>query len=195
MIQNYLYFDTETTGLPPKNSNYETDFLDFPRIVWFAWSMNGEGKSYIIKPEGYEIPAESTAIHGITTEMARDKGVSIRAVLREFVIDAYYAEKIVAHNIYFDTSVIKSEILRLSHLHFQKLAWDAMDKEKRIDTMRSTMKFVDARNKNGAIKFPSLEELHYKLFGTTFPAHSAKEDVEALIRCHEELVKQNILTL
>lgn len=195
MIPNYLYFDTETTGLPPKNSNYETDFLQFPRIVWFAWSMNGVGKSYIIKPEGFEIPEHTTAIHGISTDMALEKGVSIRAVLREFAIDAYCAEKIVAHNIYFDTSVIKSEILRLEHHHFQKLAWDAMDKSKRIDTMRSTMKFVDARNSNGGMKFPSLEELHYKLFGTTFPAHSAKEDVEALIRCYDELIRLNILTL
>ena len=195
MIQNYLYFDTETTGLPPKEAEYEKDYLLFPRIVQFSWSMNGVTKAYVIKPEGYEIPEESAAIHGITTAMAKEKGVSIKAVLREFVIDAYCAEKILAHNIYFDTSVIKSEILRLSHLHFQKLAWDAMDKEKRIDTMRSTMKFVDARNDKGGMKFPSLSELYYKLFKETFSAHDAKADVEALIRCHEELIKLHILTL
>lgn len=28
-----LTFDIETTGLPPKNSKWETDFMDFPYLV------------------------------------------------------------------------------------------------------------------------------------------------------------------
>lgn len=194
-MTDFLFFDTETTGLPEKGANYETDYMTFPHIVQIAWSMNDVMKNYIILPVNYVIPEESTKVHGITTEKALEIGVPIASVLREFIFDCYCAPKIIAHNVYFDTSIIKSEILRLGHTHFAKLAWDALDKEKRVDTMRSTMKFVDARNERGGMKFPRLEELYFKLFNETFAAHDAMEDVTALKRCYEELIRLNILSI
>lgn len=194
-MTDILFFDTETTGLPEKGKTYETDFLTFPRIVQIAWELNGVCRDFIIRPDGYEIPESSTKIHGITTEKALAEGYPISAVIMEFIIDCYCAKKIVAHNIYFDTSIIKSEVLRYQYANFTKLAWDALDKDKRVDTMRSSMKFVGAKQPNGGAKFPSLVELYQKLFNDTFTAHNAKDDVKALRLCFEELVKQNIISL
>jgi DNA polymerase III epsilon subunit-like protein len=191
MKNNILVFDTETTGLVPKGAKYDTDYDQFPHIVEIAWWMNGVMKSHIIKPVGYEIPEEASKIHGVTTEMALEKGIDFMDAISEFTTDCSDAEKIVAHNIYFDTSIIKANIIR--ELGTDSLsvtvANSALDKTKRIDTMYKTMKFVGAKYENGrkGIKWPRLEELYFKLFEETFPAHSAVEDVKALVRCLPEL--------
>ena len=85
----YLFFDTETTGLPINWNAPISDFSNWPRIVQIAWAHYDENgkeiksKSYIIKPENFFIPIESARVHGITTEIANEKGVAIKAVLNE----------------------------------------------------------------------------------------------------------------
>lgn len=195
-MENYLVFDTETTGLVPKVADYKTDFEKFPHIVQLAWYYNGEYHDYIIKPEGWTIPDESAKIHGITTEIALDKGVNIGEVLSEFIEDCEKAEKLIAHNSYFDISVIKANlrcefILNESMITISDLA---LDKSKRMDTMMKTIKFVGAKFKDGKVgKFPTLVELYTKLFGETFNAHNALDDVKATKRCYEELVRLKII--
>ena len=62
-MAKYLFFDTETTGVD-RNGD---------RIVQISWILTDEQdnelsvESYIIRPDGYEIPARVSAIHGITT--------------------------------------------------------------------------------------------------------------------------------
>jgi len=192
---NYLYFDTETTGLPPKNTRYDQNFDQFPHLVQIAWDFDGQTHDYIIKPKNYSIPENVALIHGITTEIANMKGEDFEKVIQKFIINCNNATKIVAHNIFFDTSIIKANIIRYFGIEssFYSYAEEAMDKGKRIDTMYKTIKFVGAKQPNGSAKLPTLTELHYKLFGQEFPAHNAIEDIKALKRCHEELIKLNIL--
>ena len=70
-----VILDLETTGLPPKNASYETDFLQFPHILSMSWkcvkdNRESETFEYLINPEGkYTVPPEATAINGITQEM------------------------------------------------------------------------------------------------------------------------------
>lgn len=195
----YLFFDTETTGLPTRGADYKLDFDHFPRIVQIAWRLtDNNGKlmhkyDAIIRPEGYVIPDDSIVVHKITNEEAMTSGQDILSVLRHFIIDAGIAKKLIAHNINFDTSIIKSELYRLN-VNEDNFC-EALDKEKRIDTMRSTIKFVDARYPDGKSgKWPRLEELYLKLFGEEITgAHSAVHDVENLEKCYFELVKLNIL--
>ena len=60
--------------------------------------------------------------------------------------------------------------------------------------MTKTIKFVGAKQEGkNTPKFPSLEELHYKLFGEVFDAHNALNDVEATKRCYEELLRIGII--
>lgn len=196
-INDVLFFDVETTGLPEKGQTYEKDFMNFPHIVQIAWSINGVDKDYIIKPEGWEIPESASKIHGITTEIALAQGVSLKAVLQDFLHHAYHSQLICAHNIYFDTSIIKANVLRTMGEEFFSDVEITLHKSKRIDTMMKTIKFVEAKYEDGRKgKWPSLEELYDKLFpGETFDAHDAIEDVGALKRCLPELVKLGIIEL
>ena len=192
-----LFFDCETSGLPPKNAKYDTDFDEFPYIVQLSWWFNGQYFDYIIKPKNYSIPENVALIHGITTEIANKKGVPFEKVIRKFIDHADEAEKVIAHNIFFDSSTIKANVIRYFGIDSNEyaLASYGLDKHKRIDTMYKTIKFVGARQENGSGKLPTLEELHLKLFGETFPAHNSLEDVKALKRCYEELVKLGIICI
>lgn len=119
-------------------------------------------------------------------------------VVDEFLADANAAPLVCAHNIYFDSSMLKANVLRyLGREYYDAHVEDALHKAKRIDTMMKTIKFVGALFSNGRPgKFPQLEELYSKLFpGETFPAHDALEDIRALRRCVPELVNLGIIEL
>lgn len=64
-LKDICFFDCETTGVPAKGLKWDADFEQFPHVVQLAWSLGDKEKSYIIKPDNYEIPPETTAIHGI----------------------------------------------------------------------------------------------------------------------------------
>ena len=112
-LKDVLTFDCETTGLPPKGAKWDVDFAEFPNIVQLAWAVNEKERSYIIKPEGWEIPEASTEVHGITAERANAEGVPFADIIDEFLEDCEKARLLVGHNIYFDTSIVKAMILRI----------------------------------------------------------------------------------
>ena len=196
-MENYLIFDTETTRLVPKGADYKTDFDKFPHIVQLAWYFNGEYHDYIIKPEGWEISEEASKIHGITTEIALEKGVPLEFVLPYFISDCDEAERLVGHNLYFDISTMKANArYEYDNDNDVNEIYDiALDKSKRIDTMMKTIKFVGAKQEGkNTPKFPSLEDLYMKLFGESFEgAHNALNDVKATKECFEELVRLKII--
>jgi len=76
----YLFFDTETTGLPRNWKAPVTDLNNWPRLVQLAYLLYDEngnkitGGDYIIKPEGFTIPINASRIHGISTERAIREG-------------------------------------------------------------------------------------------------------------------------
>lgn len=197
-MERVLFFDTETTGLPPKGKKWEKDFNEFPHVVSFTWWFDDEFKDRIIKPEGYIIPEEATAVHGITQAQAEANGIPYQSVVDEFLRDALVAEKVIAHNIYFDSSIVKANALRLRMEFFSSLLNEALDKEKRVDTMMKTIKFVGAKFPDGrkGVKWPTLMELYKKLFGedASFDAHNSLEDVKALMQCYYKLVELKILS-
>lgn len=193
-LDDVLCFDTETTGIPEKGITWDADYERFPRIVSIAWTFAGLAEYHIIRPEGWEIPAEAVEVHGITTEYALENGEPIQDVLKMFVRDCLRAILIAGHNIYFDVSIVKSELMRAG-LYDEK-AEQALYKGKRIDTMRSSMKFVGARRQNGGLKFPNLSELFARCFpGETFEAHDALEDTIAVERCLPILVDAGCIEL
>lgn len=190
-----LFFDTETTGLPPKDAQWDIDYEQFPRICQLSWVFNGREEDHIVRPDGWDIPQEAIDVHGITMERALAEGKPFESIIGKFIEDCAHAKLMCGHNIYFDTSIIKSELKRYG-LYEMLGAEDALHKGKRIDTMRPSMKFVDARFSNGRLKFPRLEELYARCFpGETFQAHDAIEDVRAVVRCLPVLVEKGIITL
>lgn len=188
------FLDIETTGLPPSGAHYKEDFECFPRIVQLAWCVDqGEINSHIIKPDGWEISFEAASIHKISHGEALIKGKPLKDVLNNFIIDCDNSDTLVAHNIYFDVSIIKSELYRMNI--DETLIERSLHKEKRIDTLRKTIKFVNAEFEDGRKgKWPRLNELYFKLFNKPMDIlHSADGDVKALRECYYELVKIGIL--
>ena len=106
-----LIFDTETTGLPTSRAKAYQQKDAWPHIVSISWLVMESDtneiltkKSYIVKPNGWTIPAGSIAIHGITNEMAEKTGVPLSDALGEFM--ATPRDIVVAHNLEFDENVI-----------------------------------------------------------------------------------------
>ena len=77
----YLFFDTETTGMPDDFDAPVTDTENWPRVVQIAWAHVSTDPhaidrtlSYIIRPDGFTIPKDAAEVHGITTERAVAEG-------------------------------------------------------------------------------------------------------------------------
>ena len=190
----YLFFDTETTGLPINWNAPISDFSNWPRIVQIAWAHYDENgkeiksKSYIIKPGNFFIPIESARVHGITTEIANEKGVAIKAVLNELTRALKEAEYLIAHNISFDEKIVGAEYLR-------KNMPNAVQFKNKICTMESSVDFCKIPG-NDKYKFPKLEELYYILFKNHFSnAHDALVDVKACAKCFFELKKLGVIKI
>ncbi|MDR1221784.1 MAG: 3'-5' exonuclease [Tannerella sp.] len=182
----YLFFDTETTGLPKNWKAPVTDVKNWPRLVQLAFLLyDSEGNEissgdFIIKPEGFTIPPDVSKVHGITTERAIQEGYSITNVLQQFDKLIQQANCLVAHNMSFDEKIVGAEFIR------NRMTNPVPDKRK-ICTMESTTNFCAINGPYG-YKWPKLSELHYKLFRTFFEeAHNAAADIRATAKCFWEL--------
>lgn len=191
-MAHYLFFDTETSGLPKSfKKPYWKDLNNFPRIVSLSWFLTDDkGKilsdgDFIIKPNGFEIDKQSINTHGITQEIANEKGKELKSVLVDFLMDyeQYDNTVLVAHNIFFDFNVLYSELVRtFPNTVFNKLV-------PMIDTMKPLSQFVGIENFHG-YKWPTLQELHYKVFNEYFiNAHNSKADTKAVVNCFFEMMK------
>ena len=182
----YLFFDTETTGLPKNWKAPVTDIQNWPRLVQLAYLLYDQqgnkisGGDFIIQPAGFTIPAEAAAIHGISTEKANREGVALMTVLQDFQTLINRAEQLVAHNMSFDEKIMGAEFLR-------NRMPDSIASKRKICTMQRSTNFCALDGPYG-YKWPKLSELHYKLFNTGFEeAHNAAVDINATAKCFWEL--------
>jgi len=190
----YLFFDTETTGLPRSWHVSVEDLDNWPRLVQIAWVLYKDGIrinrcNFIIKPEGFEIPVESSKIHGITTARAKQEGVVLQTVLEYFHDLVAQADFLVAHNMSFDQMIVGAELLR------KKMPNILVDKKK-ICNMEISTNYCAIPSPNGYsdYKWPKLSELHVKLFGAEFEnSHNAMADVEAAAKCFWEMKRRCII--
>ena len=187
----YLIFDTETTGLPKNWRAPISDTDNWPRCVQLAWQVHDvmgnliESKSYIVKPENFDIPFESEKIHGISTMLAEKEGVELDYILNEFNDSISKSKFIIGHNVNFDLNVIGCEFYRRNIPSNIGLT-DVLDTCTELTA--ELCKLPGGRG--GKLKLPTLTELHEYLFGSAFQeAHNASADVEATARCFLELIR------
>lgn len=188
----YLFFDTETTGLPRNYNAPVTDLANWPRLVQLAYLLFDDGgnriagSDAIVKPVGFTIPAEAARIHGITTDRAQKEGKELLEVLQDFQNIMVKAKCLVAHNISFDEKIIGAEFLR------SRMQNNIPTKTK-ICTMQSATNYCALPGMYG-YKWPKLAELHRKLFDKDFEeAHNAAADISATVRCFWELKRLGII--
>jgi DNA polymerase III epsilon subunit-like protein len=118
----YIAFDFETSGLPKGRKPVTRDTLsqyDTCRAVSLsAARFSSKGRlvdtfDAMILPTDFSISPGSVAIHGITEDMAKSKGRPFLQVFTDFLTFVGPRTKtMVAHNAKFDTSVLRSEMLR-----------------------------------------------------------------------------------
>ncbi|MFM8346831.1 MAG: exonuclease domain-containing protein [Bacteroidota bacterium] len=188
----FLFFDTETTGLPRNWQAPITDLDNWPRMVQLACLFyDDQGtrlaqEDFIIRPEGYLIPEDASRIHGISHARAMAEGVPLRVVLDRFSDLAARASVLVAHNMAFDEKIVGAEFLRSRRP-------DPVATRRRICTMLGSTEYCRLPGKYGN-KWPKLTELHMVLFGHGFDeAHNAAVDINATARCFWELRKRSVL--
>ncbi len=189
----YLFFDTETTGLPKNYQAPLDDFSNWPRVVQIAWSLydfNGnhwESHNYIIKPDGFVISEEVAKIHRITQARAEQEGIELKKALEHFLTDVSRSTYLVAHNIEFDENIVGSELLRLKFNN-------PLPAANKICTMKRTADVCRIPNGRGGYKWPNLTALYTFLFKDIFPeAHDAAFDVKACADCFFELKRKNLI--
>ncbi len=170
-----------------------SDLDNWPRLVQLAWQLHDEkgrllsNKNYIIRPEGFTIPYNSEKVHGISTKRALEEGHPLQEILQIFREDVAQTKYLVGHNIGFDIHVVGSEFLRTALVM-------PFDGKSELDTKDISTNFCALPGgKGGKFKWPTLTELHQKLFGVGFEdAHDAAYDVDATARCFFGLINQKI---
>jgi len=188
----YLFFDTETTGLPLNWKAPVTDLSNWPRLVQLAWLLYDNsgnlvsGSDYIIKPEDFTIPVVAAGIHGITQERACREGTPLAMVISEFFSYINKSEILVAHNMSFDENIVGAELLRLNMPN-------VIPQKSRVCTMMKSTQYCKLQGPYG-YKWPKLSELHYILFRSDFAeAHNAAVDIQATAKCFWELKQRGII--
>lgn len=156
-----LIFDTETTGLGPRNVHPTSEnfrLWDRCRIVEIAWELFDtnhqkiDQKSLLIQPNGYVIPESATKIHGISQTEAYTNGVLFGNVVNELALILPSVTRIIAHNISFDVPVLSAELYR----HNRSDLVEILNEIEKICTMK--------RGTKPYKKWPKLGELYKEYF-------------------------------
>lgn len=194
-----LFFDTETSGLPKNWKAKVTELDNWPRLVQLAYIITEDTDDgynihkefdYIVKPVGFTIPDNVAKVHGITQEIAMEKGIMLDIVLNQFVYDVSISDVLIAHNMNFDEKIMGAECIRDS-------GTDWLSKRPKICTMKSSTSFCAIPGPYGS-KWPKLDELYQKLFGVSFEeefgtAHNALNDIRATIKCFYKLKQIGVI--
>jgi DNA polymerase-3 subunit epsilon len=191
-----LVYDTETTGLPLFNEPSEDPRQ--PHIVQLAAMLVDTDSrkvlasiDLIIRPEGWFVPADTAAIHGISTERAMDEGIPAHRALGAFIDLWMLAGTRIAHNESFDARIVRIALMR----HFKLCGfftgihelWKEAPAEctarlsSPILKLPPTAKMLAARRNHP--KTPNLQEAFSFFTGSNFiDAHTALADAQACWR-------------
>ena len=170
-----MVFDTETTGLPPKNRQCMNP-AEWPHVIQLSYLIYDTAtdkiqdfKDVIISLGTHiPLPDESVAIHGITREMSLSKGIDIRIALFDFKSVLMQCGKCVAHNYDFDCSMLQMEAQRNQmSLHFPS-------------------SYCTMRVGTNLCKLPSAHGMGYEHLFQRTPknAHNSKIDTIVTLRCY-----------
>lgn len=186
-------FDTETTGLPQRDGSNNTTWPDCVQCSWLTYDVENESiirvqNHYVCLDKGVHVSQGSTNIHGLTDEYCNVHGIPFKTMIELFEKDCIISDKIIAHNMSFDKSVINNQCKKIG-------IESPLTNNKLICSMnnRDVIAFCDTwyTHKSGkrVRKFPKLVEFHRKLFSDK-PAlkeeslHDSFCDVIVLLRCY-----------
>ncbi|MCB0520163.1 MAG: 3'-5' exonuclease [Saprospiraceae bacterium] len=181
-----LFITTDTTGTDPKTAR-------LVRLTWLLTTKDGEildqGHN-LVRPNGYPIPQEAVAMHGITTYTAMLEGRDLKNILSDFVtFGLIHAGMLIAHGLDFEKQVILKELSTF----FGEGILDMFANLPGTCTQEITLKFCSP-NDEGCTKNPSLKELYEVFFRKPLPPEIAGIFPTAtLARCYFEMRKRQII--
>ena len=177
-------FDVETSGLFPRGACYKKlqDFNN-ARLLSICWIIS-QGDSiieqayFVVKPDTWTISDESIGIHGITNEYAQEHGLPVTDILMKMSKVVKRCERLVAHNIQFDETIIKSELFRSSMMD----DLDEFQGKHKVCTMVKGRQYMNVK------KYPKLSELYRFLYEEDITnAHNAVYDTKYCYLCFKKL--------
>lgn len=117
-----IVLDTETTGMEPSTGDR---IVEIGCVELMNHLPTGKTYHVYLNPER-EIPAEATAVHGITNDFVKDKPTFGEVVgdFMEFLGDA----RLVIHNAEFDMKFLNAEL--------RKFGYPSLDNRRALDTVR-----------------------------------------------------------
>jgi len=120
-VSRKVLFDTETTGLDPKQGDRVLEFAAIELINDLPTDRNIR---FLINPER-DVPPDSSRIHGFTN--ADVEGQPNFAAVADDILAFIGDDPLVAHNAPFDFGFLDAEFSRLGH--------KTLDRERMIDTL------------------------------------------------------------
>lgn len=177
MSAKYAVIDTESSGLfdfkQPADADGQPRLAQLAVILLYDDLKESAAHDFFIKPDGWSMQPEASAVNGLTDEILNARGVPVRQVLDFYaaLIDEGYT--IAAFNAQFDTKVMRGEMRRAG-------MDDRFEKTPNVCLMRASTGVCKVpRAKGNGYKFPKLVEA-CEYFKIGLPdAHSATGDVRA----------------
>lgn len=164
-IQYRCVIDIETTGLPECGRLLSGDCISYRdlskfescRLVKLSWlilddQLNElERQSYIVKPEGFDIPLVSTLkSHGITHGEAVERGVCFSDLAEKLEMALAKCSKLIGYNLDFGRNVLMSELFRKNNPN---------DLLQKVGMMDECCIMMCGKVQLGLFKSPSLQDL------------------------------------
>lgn len=184
MIGKLLTFDTETTSADPEEARIVSAYLGLlaedGRILL--------EKEWIVRPDGWVIPDEAAAIHGISTEEATERGAPLEDVLRELCqimsdqVASLYAP-LAGQNLQYDLTLLDREMKRLwpgssvQEVLGTGAVLDSLVIDKEIDKYRKGKRILTTM------------ALHYGVGLSAEEAHGARADAVAAGRVIQAMTR------
>ena len=187
-----LFYDTETTGLPlfaqPSNDPRQPHLVQLAAHLVDMDTRNVlQTIDLIARPNGWSIPGEAAAVHGISNDYAKEVGIEEDALISLF-LDLQKGpdgegRKRIAHNEQFDARILRIGIKR----YFNDTEAEKFKAAEAECTCTLATPIVNcpptakmkARGMRGPKK-PNLQEAYKHFFDEGFEgAHSAIADVNA----------------
>ena len=123
-----LAFDLETTGI-----STETDRIVSAAAIHLGGGQDTKPHTWLSDVDGHEIPAEATAVHGISTEQARAHGIPAKEVVEDIV---YALDKATTEGTTKRAAWRKANPTRLVRLRPESIYAFAKDREDAIRLLR-----------------------------------------------------------
>lgn len=179
----YIIFDTETTGLIPKDisNNYysykDTKKYNNVRMLQISYEILDKDLNIIITRNYYINEVDiinNSNIHNITVDIIREKGIKMIDFAEIFFKDIQCCTTIIAHNLQFDYCIIMSELYRfgfnniISYINSMKLLCSMKKTKHLVCPNKKYPKLIELYNYANSLELKELPNAHNSMYDVSY---------------------------